>query len=352
MSADVVIRVENLSKKFSLSQPQTDEEGRVVNELWALKDVSFEVRKGESVGIIGHNGSGKSTLLKILAGITKPTTGKVEIHGRVASILDIGAGFDPELSGRENIFISAQTLLGYSRKEIRNRFHEIVSFSGIERFIDEPVKHYSNGMYLRLAFSIMTHLDFDMYLLDEVLGVGDSNFQQKCIRKINELIRLQKTFVVVYHNSYLADMVISREIDLRLINSISRNFDETKEVYSNELILEDGNLSAIHIPLSEIKSKEKITKVILVIKSTLNKNLATTQILDLENMRSSANLEIDINVKLTSGSYFLNLYDNYSDSLIPIYSVLVRVPKRKGIPTLYTDKLFSVLLLDANVRND
>lgn len=200
MYNETAIKVEHLSKKYPLRQPQTDEYGNVVTELSALKNLTFEIRKGESVGIIGRNGSGKSTLLKILAGISKPSTGKVEIRGRVASILDIGAGFHPELSGRENVFLSGQTLLGSGKDEIEKVFDEIVAFSGIRKFIDEPVKNYSNGMYLRLAFSIMAHLDFEVYLFDEVLGVGDREFREKCFEKIIALAATQKTFVLISHN--------------------------------------------------------------------------------------------------------------------------------------------------------
>lgn len=178
MSNEVAIRVQNVSKKFQLRHAIRNEAGEESRDLWALKGISFEIKKGESVGIIGPNGSGKSTLLKILAGVTKPTTGKVEINGRVASILDIGAGFHPELSGRENVFLNGQ-IHGFSKREIAARFDAIVDFSGIEKFIDEPVKNYSNGMYLRLAFSIMAHLEFDAYLLDEVMGVGDEEFKNK-----------------------------------------------------------------------------------------------------------------------------------------------------------------------------
>ncbi|MCF8278139.1 MAG: ABC transporter ATP-binding protein [Flavobacteriales bacterium] len=164
-----------------------------------MKDVSFEIKRGDRVGIIGPNGSGKSTLLKILAGITKPTSGEVEIFGRVGSILDIGAGFHPELSGRENVFLNGQ-LHGFSKKEIRSKFNEIVDFSGIERFIDEPVKNYSNGMFLRLAFSIMAHLDFDVYLFDEVFSVGDAEFNMKCGAKFEEFAAHGKTMLSVSHN--------------------------------------------------------------------------------------------------------------------------------------------------------
>ena len=199
MSDNIAIKVEQLSKQFVLQRPAKDEQGNDVQTLWALKDVSFEIKQGESVGIIGHNGSGKSTLLKILAGVTKPTSGRVEMNGRIASILDIGAGFHPELSGRENIFLNGQ-IHGFSYNAIEAKLDEIISFSGIETFIHEPVKNYSNGMYLRLAFSIMAHLDFDVYLFDEVLSVGDAEFSMKTKSKFQELLNSNKTIVFVSHN--------------------------------------------------------------------------------------------------------------------------------------------------------
>lgn len=175
-----------------------DENGISTSELWALRDVSFEIKKGEHVGIIGPNGSGKSTLLKVLAGITKPSSGEVHICGRVASILDIGTGFHPELSGRENVFLNGQ-IHGFSRKEIQTKFDDIVAFSGIKKFIDEPVKNYSNGMYLRLAFSIMAHLDFDIYLFDEVLSVGDAEFQLETRDITSKLLKKGGTIINVSH---------------------------------------------------------------------------------------------------------------------------------------------------------
>ncbi len=199
MDSSVAIKVENLSKVFSFRHSVKDDLGNETDELWALKDISFEIKKGESVGIIGPNGSGKSTLLKILAGVTKPTSGKVSIKGRVASILDIGAGFHPELSGLENIFLNGQ-LLGFTKKEIQSHFDEIVAFSGIAKFINEPVKNYSNGMYLRLAFSIMAHLDFDVYLFDEVMSVGDAEFSIKAKEKLFHLMISNKTILFVSHN--------------------------------------------------------------------------------------------------------------------------------------------------------
>jgi lipopolysaccharide transport system ATP-binding protein len=196
MNSDIAIKVEHLTKIYNTRNLILDENGVESNEFYALKDVSFEIKKGESVGVIGPNGSGKSTLLKILAGVTKPTSGSVKIIGRVASILDIGAGFHPELSGRENVYLNGQ-IHGFSKKEIEVKYDEIIEFSGIRKFINEPIKNYSNGMYLRLAFSIMVHLDFDVYLMDEVLSVGDENFRVKINSKLSNL---NKTIVSVDHD--------------------------------------------------------------------------------------------------------------------------------------------------------
>lgn len=184
MKSNIAIEVINLVKTYSLRSQSSDGKG----EFKALDGVSFKVEKGQSVAIIGSNGSGKSTLLKILAGVTKPTSGSVAISGKVASILDVGAGFHPELSGRENILVNGQ-LLGFSKKEITPKIKDIIDFSGIGHFIHEPVKNYSNGMFLRLAFSIVVHLDFDVYLFDEVLGVGDAEFREKVKKYLQILVK-------------------------------------------------------------------------------------------------------------------------------------------------------------------
>lgn len=199
MSREEVIKVTHLSKSFTLRTASSGPDHMFGKELRALDDVSFSVYRGESIGVFGLNGSGKSTLLKVLSGITRPGSGTVEVKGRLASILDIGAGFHPELSGHENIFLNAQ-LLGFHRKDIQHKYAEIVAFSGVERFIHEPVKNYSNGMYLRLAFSIMAHLDFDIYLFDEVMHVGDAAFVLRAQRKIQALTESQKTVIIVSHN--------------------------------------------------------------------------------------------------------------------------------------------------------
>jgi lipopolysaccharide transport system ATP-binding protein len=173
--------------------------GAEIEEFWALRDVSFEVKQGEVVGIIGRNGAGKSTLLKILSRITEPTEGRVTLNGRVASLLEVGTGFHPELTGRENIFLNG-AILGMTRAEIKRKFDEIVSFAEVERFLDTPVKRYSSGMYVRLAFAVAAHLEPEILLVDEVLAVGDAEFQQKCLGKMQEVSRIGRTVLFVSHN--------------------------------------------------------------------------------------------------------------------------------------------------------
>lgn len=175
-------------------------QGDAVEEFWALKDVSFEVEQGDVLGIIGHNGAGKSTLLKVLSRITEPTGGRVMLSGRVASLLEVGTGFHPELTGRENIYLNG-AILGMSRSEIRKKFDEIVAFAEVERFLDTPVKRYSSGMYVRLAFAVAAHLEPEILVVDEVLAVGDAEFQRKCLGKIDEVSRHEgRTVLVVSHN--------------------------------------------------------------------------------------------------------------------------------------------------------
>lgn len=181
-------------------------------EFWALKDINFSIKKGEVVGIIGSNGAGKSTLLKILSQITPPTEGEIILRGRVGSLLEVGTGFHPELTGRENIFLNG-AILGMKRKEIAEKFDEIVGFAGIEKFLDTPVKYYSSGMYVRLAFSVAAHMDPDILLVDEVLAVGDAEFQKKCLGKMEDITKKEgRTIIFVSHNmaaiSQLCDKII------------------------------------------------------------------------------------------------------------------------------------------------
>lgn len=220
-----VISVQNLGKKYILNhQPQeryvslrdvlvskTQQFGQKIRhpfkkkndltheEFWALRDINFEIQQGDKVGIIGRNGAGKSTLLKILSRITEPTTGSLKIKGRVASLLEVGTGFHPELTGRENVYLNG-AILGMSRNEIKRKFDEIVAFAEVEKFLDTPVKRYSSGMYMRLAFSVAAHLEPEILIVDEVLAVGDAQFQKKCMGKMNEAGTEGRTVLFVSHN--------------------------------------------------------------------------------------------------------------------------------------------------------
>src|SRR5690349_15842511 len=182
-------------------------------EFWALKDVSFEVKRGEVLGIIGRNGAGKTTLLKILSRITEPSEGRVTIKGRVASLLEVGTGFHPELTGRENIYLNG-AILGMTRAEIRKKFDEIVAFAEVEKFLDTPVKRYSSGMYVRLAFAVAAHLEPEILVVDEVLAVGDAEFQRKCIGKMSEVADHGRTVLFVSHNLAAVELLCPRSIYL------------------------------------------------------------------------------------------------------------------------------------------
>lgn len=185
--------------------------GDVTEEFWALRDVSFEVARGEVTGVIGRNGAGKSTLLKILSRITEPSEGRVTIRGRVASLLEVGTGFHPELTGRENIYLNG-AILGMSHAEIRRKFDEIVAFSEVERFLDTPVKRYSSGMYVRLAFAVAAHLEPEILVVDEVLAVGDAEFQKKCLGKMSEVASDDRTVLFVSHNMGAVERLCERSI--------------------------------------------------------------------------------------------------------------------------------------------
>lgn len=199
-------------------------------EFWALKDVSFEIRRGERVGIIGRNGAGKSTLLKILSRITEPTTGRVEIRGRVASLLEVGTGFHPELTGRENIYLNG-AILGMTRREIRSKFDEIVDFAEVEKFLDTPVKRYSSGMYVRLAFAVAAHLEPEILVVDEVLAVGDASFQKKCLGKMEDVAdREGRTVLIVSHQINVIRTLASKGI--LLASGILAKCGEPEEVIS------------------------------------------------------------------------------------------------------------------------
>lgn len=224
--SDIAIKVSGLGKEYKLGTKKSGsfresfsslwkkEEKKAEETFWALQDIDFEIKKGEAIGIIGSNGAGKSTLLKILSRITEPTKGRIEINGRMASLLEVGTGFHPELTGRENIFLNG-TILGMKRHEVKSKFDEIVAFSGVEKFIDTPVKHYSSGMYVRLAFAVAAHLEPEILVIDEVLAVGDAEFQKKCLGKMEDVTNEGRTVIFVSHNMLAIKTLCSKGILLK-----------------------------------------------------------------------------------------------------------------------------------------
>ncbi len=255
-----VIKVENLYKQYQLGQVSTGtishdlnrwfhrirgkedpyekitienarEEKTDSNYVWALKDVNFDVNQGEVLGIIGRNGAGKSTLLKILSKVTAPTKGNIKIRGRIASLLEVGTGFHPELTGRENIFLNG-AILGMTKNEIRSKFDEIVAFSGVDKYIDTPVKRYSSGMYVRLAFAVAAHLEPEILIVDEVLAVGDAEFQKKCLGKMKDVSHQGRTVLFVSHNLVAVKSLCQRGILMeRGTITYTGTADETVEKY-------------------------------------------------------------------------------------------------------------------------
>ena len=218
---------------LKITEKNTRDENGGSNFVWALDDISFDVNQGDVVGIIGSNGAGKSTLLKILSKVTSPTKGNIKIKGRIASLLEVGTGFHPDLSGRENIFLNG-AILGMTKKEIHAKFDEIVAFSGVDKYIDTPVKRYSSGMYVRLAFSVAAHLEPEILIVDEVLAVGDAEFQKKCLGKMKEVSQQGRTVIFVSHNLVAVKSLCTKGIVMdqgKLI--FSGSADEAVESYMN-----------------------------------------------------------------------------------------------------------------------
>ena len=220
-------------------------QGDEVEEFWALRDVSFEVKQGEVLGIIGRNGAGKSTLLKILSRITEPNRGRAILRGRVASLLEVGTGFHPELTGRENIFLNG-AILGMTRSEIRSKFDEIVAFADVERFLDTPVKRYSSGMYVRLAFSIAAHLEPEILAIDEVLAVGDAAFQKKCLGKMSDVARGGRTVLFVSHNMNAVERLCDSVICLKS-GRLKGKYDDVREGIMAYLRNDEGEAANVWI---------------------------------------------------------------------------------------------------------
>lgn len=319
--SDIVIKVEDLSKQYHLGQVGT---GTMVHDInrwlhrirgkedpylkigetndrsvkgnsefvWSLKDINFEVKQGEVLGIIGKNGAGKSTLLKILSRVTNPTTGKVKIKGRVASLLEVGTGFHPDLTGRENIFLNG-AILGMTKQEIRSKFDEMVDFSGVERYIDTPVKRYSSGMYVRLAFAVAAHLEPEILIVDEVLAVGDAEFQKKCLGKMKDVSGQGRTVLFVSHQLGMINALCHNAILLKTgqiaykgtapdaVNYYINNLDQfgTSPTQISFPVRENIRAQILELKLVNSDSAQKNTfdvfeQVILEMKYVLNENIS------------------------------------------------------------------------------
>ncbi len=314
--SDIVIKVENISKQYRLGNVGT---GTLVHDLnqwwhrvrgkgnpydkigetndrtivgksdyvWALKNINFEIKQGEVIGIIGRNGAGKSTLLKILSKTTTPTTGSIKIKGKIASLLEVGTGFHPELSGRDNIFLNG-AILGMTKSEIKSKFNEIVEFAGVERYIDTPVKRYSSGMYVRLAFAVAAHLDPEILIVDEVLAVGDAEFQKKALGKMKDISKAGgRTVIFVSHN-----MVAIKNLCSSIIYMNNGNINQigtTDEVINNYLSQSnwETNMRQFYENIEEAPGNQKVKMRRIEICPLLNKGESTITI------NTSINIEFD-----------------------------------------------------------
>ncbi|TKB98239.1 ABC transporter ATP-binding protein [Pedobacter cryotolerans] len=301
--SNIAIKVENLSKAYQLGQIGTGTISRDLERwyarvrgkedpflrigetndrsskgtsdvVWSLKDINFEIEQGDAVGIIGRNGAGKSTLLKILSKVTAPTTGKITGKGRIASLLEVGTGFHPELSGRENIFLNG-AILGMRKKEIQRKLEEIVDFAGIERYLDTPVKRYSSGMYVRLAFAVAAHLESEILIVDEVLAVGDAEFQKKCLGKMGEVSKGEgRTVLFVSHNMVSIKQLCNK--GLLLTNGTASNYNEIP-IIINDYLNQNKNISRLDL----VPVKNRIIDVLSILLKN-SYNIETSEISVLE----------------------------------------------------------------------
>ena len=385
--SDIVIAAENLSKSYLVGHQSAERErytalrdviarearnfarkgldfirgrqivqGDEVEEFWALCDVSFEVRRGEVLGIIGRNGAGKSTLLKILSRITEPTRGRITIRGRVASLLEVGTGFHPELTGRENIYLNG-AILGMTQREIRKKFDEIVAFAEVEQFLDTPVKRYSNGMYVRLAFAVAAHLEPEILVVDEVLAVGDAAFQRKCMGKMSNISTQQgRTVLLVTHNMPTVMSICSKALLLNAgrisvlgdaSESVRQYLKEITEMSNVPLNLRtdrtgNGSVRFIrvyfanncHSTINEVRSGEDITVVI-----ELENNTGA----DLTRFHLSAPIR-DTSENIIC--YLSSALQRNDFEYIPYSKIIrigIRIPKFQVVPGRYTMTLYSTV---------
>jgi lipopolysaccharide transport system ATP-binding protein len=318
-----IVSVNSISKKYQLPPSKSEVSDTFINkvfkknkfeEYWAVKDISFSLNKGDKLGIIGNNGAGKSTLLKILSKITKPTTGKIDIQGKVASLLEVGTGFHPELSGRDNIYLNG-AILGMTKKQITQQFDEIVEFAGdqIIKFLDTPVKRYSSGMYVRLGFAISAHLDPDILIVDEVLAVGDADFQKKSLGKMKEVASREKTILFVSHNLTAVANLCNKTLHLE--KGRVQQFGETGEVLNNYLSAMQNNLllqsfDDINLAPGNDLVKLKYAKLTpSLIGNQLIADVRSSLKIDLEfwNLLDNQNLNISLHIFASTGECIFNV---------------------------------------------
>ena len=348
----------NVRNIFKKSPPTHSTEN-----FWALRDINFEIKKGEAVGIIGRNGAGKSTLLKLLSRITEPTTGKIMLNGRVASLLEVGTGFHPELSGRENIFLNG-AILGMSRREIRSKFDEIVDFSGVEKFLDTPVKRYSSGMYVRLAFAVAAHLEPDILVVDEVLAVGDAEFQKKCLGKMNDVsVQQGRTVLFVSHNMAAIKQLCNRSI---LLNQGGIEIDGTTSEVVNQYLTHNSSTASEKVEFMPNPSLDLSFTSISIINQ---KNIATTTFSNNDEIYIAIEFTVFKDVKygeisiclknsLEVNVLFANLSDSYKKKLFDFkagkYSIKVKIKDNFLFPDTYYITLIAhqPMLKDIDRHND
>lgn len=326
----LAIKAENISKQYRLGQVGTgtlshdlnrfyhklrgkedpylkigeanDRETKGESEyVWSLRDINFEIEQGDAVGIIGRNGAGKSTLLKLLSKVTKPTTGKIYTNGRIASLLEVGTGFHPEMTGRENIYLNG-AILGMTRKEITRKFDEIVNFSGVERYIDTPVKRYSSGMYVRLAFAVAAHLESEILIVDEVLAVGDAEFQKKCLGKMGDVSKGEgRTVLFVSHDLNAVSQIC--DTGILLSQGLVEYTGSVRETVSN--YLNSDNDSVIYLNKTETSGKKMFIKKIEVVK--MNGEVSKEY---LYNEPINFKFNIGINNRVQNTSFFVTILDS------------------------------------------
>jgi ABC-type polysaccharide/polyol phosphate transport system ATPase subunit len=281
---------------------------------WALRDVSFEVKQGEVIGIVGRNGAGKSTLLKILSQITEPTSGTVRIHGRIASLLEVGTGFHPELTGRENVFLNG-AILGMKKVEIKRHFDEIVAFAELEKFIDTPVKHYSSGRYVRLAFAVAAHLEPEILLVDEVLAVGDVAFQKKCMGKMDEVTKAGRTILFVSHNMNAVLRLCPHSILLKDGQLVT--YEDTPSVV--EKYLASGSGVALPEQWVDVSTRSSHTDARVQIKGiAFTSDTASVQNFPYAGGPLNIKVRLDSDAARTLGSLAVTVYDQYGTKLVNV----------------------------------